>query len=1589
MTTKTKSKPRRRIAAPRGPAVPDIIQNQRTWMDANASQAAPIAGIAADDIHNIVPAMYQAWGAYGYQPALTWYQLANMYVSWEYTATEKIARTLASLPAKLYRYENAAGKTLKPYFVKSLTFAERLKQSTPERIAYKLRKDHGIKRVEIDDHPFLDLVNAPNPDMVRFNFWRLLAIHLELNGAVGIYKARIDGFGNPTELYILPTTWTGQLKPVPATDGVRLIKEYRLLDQNINESFTLDEIIWIHYTSLRNPFEGMSALKAQLYSFNMDTYLMQQINAFYKNGAMFSNVFSTEARMTQKEYNEIAAQLTNYQGAKNAGQKFILHSGLKMEKPLNATARESMVDAIEKMARDKMLSSHDLSAGKIGLVESQNRSNLETVDMGFFNEAIKPRAMLITEYFDQYLVKNYDDNLDFEFDYPHFQDRAQDISERQSNIVNGLTTRNEERDKMGLEPIDGGDIILVSPMNVPLSSVVNPPEPPPVAAVDSGNGGAPDGGTAPTEDNGNGKPIVNDTKGGPSSGRYPKGSGKGTEGTGADIDISAVEKFINENEENGYIENPFPPVKENIARELSDLELLQYDTTISLEEKFKDIKPELVNLKNLRNPSESEIETDNLIHLAKAMADNDLDLRNDPIHVVAYKGSKVLIDGNHRATACQLGGLTTIYAQVLNVNDKGQIYKTFKGGPGSGRYPEGSGESATNVLWRESDKWRKYVDAKGYPINPIDKNATMEEKVEQLRALGEENKELVDPILAEFDKQYGTKSDSRVKEAPSIIGKATRPSKLEKNPEWSVEHLQDGFGFRTGMNSPEDIEAGLRNILDKIPEASIVEANFDQKDPESGWRMASFNIRMPNGLISEFDFTYPEMIEEQLHGGGHKIYEKWRVVSREERNNRKDEYAEDMVESRRLYGDAWNAGLTRGGISQTDFDNSVNKIRASFSETQLKSSCNSSGSNVSADHFPAVSRNQAFDPLNCSPKKSTARESSLPLSASTFIKPPVVNSNIQHKTKQNKLFWNSENKLLAWKKFDREATAYEPLFRRVMVKFFRDVNAQVQDKLEKHGVKIKSNIGAMGLNGRQKWLADHKDRLNEFLPGKDALKKRLKADMKPIYLSVLEQSGKGRVEEFSRYMPKKTKDVDAEIDFEYDVYDPEVVKWLGNRLEEFSETTAQTTINDTKRTLREDFENGEPLMKMGEHLRDYFEGAETYRANLIARTESTASMNEGDMTAVSQMGLGDSVGKVWLAEPDPLTRATHAAAGERYADGTDAETGEPMTLDKEFNVGEDKMLHPAGGQIAEENCNCRCGMVYEMLDKTEDGGDLDKSFFDKGGPGSGRYPAGSGDRPNQHHDAGYYEASGESAHGEGEPEGFEGEPVSELITPITKEEALGMGKETADAIIAESRKLTNDQILNDFITMQIGMSPANLAEWDKLDLDVQQEIHAAFVHSFMPYREYFNSPMEIKFKDAGQGILASHSFEGSVNLNPKYFNEPDDMRLLLEAAVESGYHPAGCDTIKSIVDHELGHHFHTQSDEQYDKAEKDARSMRQAKGGLGYIANDISQYAADPKHPREFLAESFSMRQNAPRSKITTTAEWASDYLISIPQGGK
>jgi len=44
-----------------------------------------------------------------------------------------------------------------------------------------------------------------------------------------------------------------------------------------------------------------------------------------------------------------------------------------------------------------------------------------------------------------------------------------------------------------------------------------------------------------------------------------------------------------------------------------------------------------------------------------------------------------------------------------------------------------------------------------------------------------------------------------------------------------------------------------------------------------------------------------------------------------------------------------------------------------------------------------------------------------------------------------------------------------------------------------------------------------------------------------------------------------------------------------------------------------------------------------------------------------------------------------------------------------------------------------------------------------------------------------------------------------------------------------------------------------------------------------------------------------------VALNEKWGTEPDKLKKSLHQSLATQWHPDACDTVKSIIDHELGH----------------------------------------------------------------------------------
>lgn len=127
-----------------------------------------------------------------------------------------------------------------------------------------------------------------------------------------------------------------------------------------------------------------------------------------------------------------------------------------------------------------------------------------------------------------------------------------------------------------------------------------------------------------------------------------------------------------------------------------------------------------------------------------------------------------------------------------------------------------------------------------------------------------------------------------------------------------------------------------------------------------------------------------------------------------------------------------------------------------------------------------------------------------------------------------------------------------------------------------------------------------------------------------------------------------------------------------------------TTTAAVQRELVLGLEQGEGLADIIKRVDDYFDTAESSRAALIGRTETTRAYNFATNEAYAQSGVVGA--QEWLTARDGM--GGRHAEDPRYADLD----GQTVGLEDRFHVGDEWLAYPGDGPPSEA-CNCRCTIL--------------------------------------------------------------------------------------------------------------------------------------------------------------------------------------------------------------------------------------------------------------------------------------------------------
>ena len=219
---------------------------------------------------------------------------------------------------------------------------------------------------------------------------------------------------------------------------------------------------------------------------------------------------------------------------------------------------------------------------------------------------------------------------------------------------------------------------------------------------------------------------------------------------------------------------------------------------------------------------------------------------------------------------------------------------------------------------------------------PIDDSLPPDQIRAQVRALTEENTEIVRGLIQRIDSKFGTESGDNVKDLAKVTQKANRPSILAKKPWHKTSHIRDSYRFKTVIDDFRDVPAIFDELLDSGIRLVKVDTGklFDPK--EWGWRIIAFDLRMPNGQLVEWYLPIREL-EAQKKSEGHLLFEEWRNKSPEEIVDQYDDYMATIQRSFEGYDNSFQSGLDRLGISREEAAASWARAESSMLDAARKS----------------------------------------------------------------------------------------------------------------------------------------------------------------------------------------------------------------------------------------------------------------------------------------------------------------------------------------------------------------------------------------------------------------------------------------------------------------------------------------------------------------------------------------------------------------------------------------------------------------------------------------------------------------------------
>lgn len=351
--------------------------------------------------------------------------------------------------------------------------------------------------VEVADHPFLKVLQRPNPWQSGAELIDALVSYLKIGGDGFLEEVSLDGAIR--ELYALRPD---RMKPIAGRRGYPSAWDYSV-DGTTSFRFEMDlgpgrQLPIMHMREF-NPLDdwrGMSPMEAVAFSVDVHNAAGGYNKALLDNSASPSGALvyeggeDSDGTLSTDQFNRLKSELVErHSGTKNAGRPMLLEGGLKWE-AMGMTPKEMEFVIGKREAAREIALGLGVPPMILGIPGDNTYSNYQEANRAFHRQTVLPMMDKICAAITNWVQPTYPDiRVGYNIDAVEALSTEREQAWKRVSDANFLTT-DEKRDATGYSPYkpseEPGGTILVAGTMTPLDDVGfmpggEEPKAPPVA----------------------------------------------------------------------------------------------------------------------------------------------------------------------------------------------------------------------------------------------------------------------------------------------------------------------------------------------------------------------------------------------------------------------------------------------------------------------------------------------------------------------------------------------------------------------------------------------------------------------------------------------------------------------------------------------------------------------------------------------------------------------------------------------------------------------------------------------------------------------------------------------------------------------------------------------------------------------------------------------------------------------------------------------------------------------------------------------------------------------------------------------------